>query len=241
MKHSNGARTRASASSSTSTPSPRRGGGVGALNYNFVGPEAVAEQFVPHVAATNDQPVELPVELDLLFLGRIADPLHGGASVVIPAEERAARKNAIRRRGSRANLAAEIMILVASHAVEVVVVHHAHQRRVERQECLDRLQVRQLVDVNCVGMKLLKRSDDAGPGAVLRQREPVGEDCAPVRLAPASARSVEKADLMAAALQFPGRVEKIRLRPSQRTEIFMNEKHSHKSSNDPIPHSAFET
>ena len=44
------------------------------VQFNLLRRKAIPHQYSPHVAGIDDEPMELPIELDLLFLRRVADP-----------------------------------------------------------------------------------------------------------------------------------------------------------------------
>ena len=79
------------------------GGRHGRVQFDFFRCETVANQFGPHVAGIDDEQLELPVQLEFVFLPRVADPFHRNNTVTVPGDDRSARKNAEGRHGPRAN------------------------------------------------------------------------------------------------------------------------------------------
>src|SRR4051812_10834659 len=98
------------------------------MNLNARRIKSVRDQFVPHVGRHHHHSSELLVETNFLLLIEITDQADGKAATSISCDKRAARHKTIKARWTTANLAAAVKIFVTPHAVDVVVMHHPHQR-----------------------------------------------------------------------------------------------------------------
>ena len=98
------------------------------MNFDFVGLEAVAQQFFLHELRGHHQGVKFLIELQFFELIRIADPFERQQWVMIAGDKSAAREDTKRRSRAGANVPGENVVFVAPHAIEIVIVHHARDR-----------------------------------------------------------------------------------------------------------------
>lgn len=103
------------------------GAGDGRVNFDFVWVEAVLEEFGAHEIGDDDHAIEFLVEGNFAFFGGEADVFEGEAFAVIARDKCAAAVEAVGGGGAGADLSRAVEILVAAHAVDVVVVDHADE------------------------------------------------------------------------------------------------------------------
>src|SRR5690349_11565188 len=138
----------------------------------------------------HDHPLVLLVERDFFFLGRVADQFEWETVRAVFDDERAAGENAIRRGRARADIAAEVIVSVTAHAIDVVMVAPAHQRHTRSQRPFDHIAAWHFIDIAQVGLKLGEAGLWAGRGIALLSRTPRARSCLPVAVAAAGPRAV---------------------------------------------------
>ena len=205
-----------------SDPGRHRGVGLDAL-----GRKAVAEQFVPHVAGSDDQPVEATVEPDLPPLGAVVDPTDGPARSMIARHRGAAGKKAERGGGPGADPAAQGIVFVSPHTVHVVVVNHPDHRDGTIGKGGNDVQIHHLVQEHRVGTEIPGGLGHLGAGVARRELDRRSEGLAPDVFGPAGAAAVEEGDGVSPALQFGRGGRGVGLSPAEGPQVLMNIKQSH--------------
>ena len=74
----------------------------------------------------DEHAVELVIEGDFPLLLGVADPFEGEGAFMVTDDAGHAGEDAMGACGAGADLAAEVVILVAAHAVDIMVVYHAY-------------------------------------------------------------------------------------------------------------------
>ena len=104
------------------------------------------------------------VEGDLAFFVRVADPFEGEAGVVVFDDAGETAEDAVEGSGACADLAVEVIVFVAAHAVDVMVVDHADEGGAGVEECGDDVEVRHFVDEDGVRLEGVEGVADGGGG-----------------------------------------------------------------------------
>ena len=95
------------------------------------------------------------------------------------------------------------MILVAAHAVDVVIMHHAHKRQPAVHQGLNHPEIGHFVNIDRVRLKGCKGRVSLG-GTVTRQCKAFVEHAAPAVFVLAGSRPVQDSGMMTPPAQFLG-------------------------------------
>src|SRR5712691_1626821 len=132
-----------------------------------------------------------------------------------------------------ANGAGQGIILVASHAVQVVVVDHSHQGHTTFDKCFQDRQVRHLVDVNNVGIEVLNCTPGCCRIVPASQWREELEGFQPCHITLSGRSPVQYADSVSPATQGAGGLKNVGFRAAMKPELIVDKKYSHIGSRSP--------
>lgn len=172
------------------------------MNLDLFGRESVSQQLVFHILSDDDHAIELFVQEYFSLLIGVADQFEWKPFAAISFEESAASEDAKRARGARADFSSKIMIFVAAHAVNVVVVNHPNQRNPGTNQSADDIEVGHFMHVNEVWLENFKSCFDSHGIAFLIEGKAMRKSFFPGGLRTPGGRPVDDADGVSAVSEF---------------------------------------
>lgn len=172
------------------------------------------------------------IEGDFFLFGGIAHKANGERAGPVAHEECSAGEYASGGKGAGADFAVPGRVFVASHAIDVVVMDHSHERDIGVNESFDDIELSEFMDVNGIGLEAGQGlAGDVGWAGRL-EREAICERLVPFVFILAGGRSMDDSDGMTAALQGGGGDEGVGFGAGEGAIAFVDIEESH-GADDP--------